>query len=563
MENRRTYREFSEEKWEQVRTHPYFERVRTEALEMGEKMLESEPLPLRFSDFHKFVTEGSRKPWANRSGPYFRRISCLFFCYMLTKDEKYIEPLVDAMWQVCDMETWASNAHVKEEMSILERRRFLELVSCGVGYKLAEILHFVGDKFPELAYRRIKEEIRFRIIDCYREKRGEKDYWWYTASNNWSAVCISMVVGTFFYLAEDEEIDAELDRFLATAQCFIDGMPDDGCCLEGKSYWDYGFSHYCVFASFMKEYTKGKIDLFANEKVKRIAGFQTRVAINDTQCISFSDAGSTYSPSTWLTHFIHSIYPDMPVPITKKPGYSPGWLQYALWCDPDVEGTGIPPSSYIFEGAQWFLHIGEKYSIAAKAGFNHEPHNHNDIGSFIISKNGRITFADPGGGEYVKTYFGAGRYTHLVTSARGHSVPIINGMIQCTGDEKSKVITAKEDRFTFTAENGYPAEVRETLSSFVRDFDCRPDALVLTDSFEFTEQPTSLVEQFVSLTPIEGENGRIVCGDTILTYNAELYDMELGSEDFRRNNGTTETLYWVRLSVKNPECKMHLEFTFE
>lgn len=563
MKKRDIFRQCNEEKWEQVRTHPYYERVRTEALELGEKLLAEEPLPLRFSDFHKFVTEGSRKPWAARSGVYLKRASCFFFCYMLTKDEKYIEPLVDVLWQICDMETWATNAHVKEESSTLERRRFLELVSCGIGYKLAEILYFVGDKFPELAYRRIKDEIRFRIIDCYREKRGENDYWWYTASNNWSAVCISLVFGTFVYLAEDEEIEAEIPRFLATAQCFIDGMPDDGCCLEGKSYWDYGFSHYCLFASFMREYTDGRIDLFKNEKVRRIAEFQTLVAINKTQCISFSDAGSTFSPSAWLTHFIHSVYPDTQVPSTKQPGYTPGWLQYVLWCNPDAAGYEIEPKSHIFEEAQWFLHVGEKYAVAAKAGKNKEPHNHNDIGSFIVSKNGAITFADPGGGEYVKTYFGAGRYTHLVTSARGHSVPIINGYIQCTGTEKSTVITAEENRFTFTAENGYPEELRETLKSFVRDLDCQSDALVLTDTFKFTEQPTSLVEQFVSLTPIEGENGRITCGDTILTYDPELFTLEFGSEDFRRNSGTTQTLYWVRLTAKELKTEMELRFTFE
>ena len=401
MRNREVFRNCYDEKWEQVRTAPYFEKVRTEALEMAEKLLESEPLPLRFSDFHKFVTEGSRKPWANRTAPYFKRMNCFFFCYMLTGDEKYIEPLVDVMWQICDMETWAANAHVKEEASITERRRFLELVSCGIGYKLAEILYYVGDKFPELAYRRIKEEIRYRIIDCYREKRGETDYWWYKASNNWSAVCISMVFGTFVYLAEDEEIEAELPRFLATAQCFIDGIPDDGCCLEGKSYWDYGFSHYCVFADLMRKYTCGEIDLFKNEKVKRIAHFQSLVAINETQCLSFSDAGSTYSPSAWLTHFIKSVYPDMPVPPIAPSGYNPGWLQYVLWRDPTLSGEKHVPKSHIFESAQWFIHVGDNYAVGAKAGFNHEPHNHNDVGSFMISKNGKITFADPGGGEYL------------------------------------------------------------------------------------------------------------------------------------------------------------------
>ena len=101
------------------------------------------------------------------------------------------------------------------------------------------------------------------------------------------------------------------------------------------------------------------------------------------------------------------------------------------------------------------------------------------------------------------------------------------------------------------------------MKSFVRDLDCGPDALTLTDTFEFTEQPTSLVEQFVSLTPIEGENGRITCGDTFLTYDPELYTMEFGSEDFRRNNGSTNTLYWVRITPRELSKSMKLEFRFE
>lgn len=557
------FRQNTEEKWEQVRNHPYYERVRTEAVAKGEELLTKEPLALKFSDYHKYVTEGTRKPHQRTAGVFSERMNTFFFCYMLTGDEKYIEPLVDAMWQICDRETWASPAHVREEAPILERRRFLDLGSCSMGYKMAEILYHVGDKFPELARRRIEAEIRFRIIDCYREKRGEKDYWWYKGTNNWSAVCISMVFGAFIYLATDEEIEAEIPRMLATAQCFIDGMPDDGCCLEGNSYWNYGFSHYCVFADFMREYTGGKIDLFKNEKVHRIAQFQSLVAINSHQCLSFSDAGLTYEPSAWLSHFIHSVYPDCPVPATNPPRFSSRWLQETLWCNPDYVGQPNVPKSHIFEDAQWFLYVGEKYALGAKAGKNKEPHNHNDVGSFLISKNDEITFVDPGTGEYVKDYFGSNRYTLLMPSARSHSVPVINGHLQCISEEKADVLCALENRFTFTCERGYPAECRETLASFVRDLNCTNDALILTDRFSFTECPTSLVEQFVSLKEIKGEGGELFCGDSRLTYNPELFDIEFSEENFTRNNGTVETLYTVRLSAKELSCEMTLEFKFD
>lgn len=557
------FRQNTEEKWEQVRSHPYFERVRAGALAKGEELLGKEPAALKFSDYHKFVTEGSRNPYMKAAGAFSERMNTFFFCYLLTGDEKYIEPLVDAMWQICDRETWSNPAHVREEAPILERRRFLDLTSCGMGYRMSEILYHIGDKIPELARRRIEAEIRFRIIDCYREKNGEKDYWWYKGTNNWSAVCISMVFATFLYLATDEEIEAEMPRFLATAQCFIDGMPDDGCCLEGNSYWSYGFSHYCVFADLMREYTGGKIDLFKNEKVKRIALFQSQVAVNSHQCLSFSDADLTYEPSAWLSHFIHSVYPDFPVPITNPPRFTTRWLQETLWCEPELVGEPNVPKSCIFEDAQWFLYVGEKYAVGAKAGKNREPHNHNDIGSFLISKNDEITFVDPGSGEYVKDYFGANRYLQLMPSARAHSVPEINGYIQTVGEEKSNVLCAKENRFTFTCDCGYPSELRDTMTSFVRDLDCREDSLILKDSFTFTECPTSLVEQFVSLKEITGEKGELYCGESRLTYDPELYDTEFLSENFTRKDGSVETLYTVRLSKKELSCEMVLEFKFD
>lgn len=563
MIKRNFFRECNEEKWDEVRTHPYFQAVREGVLANAEKLLAEDPPYLKFSDYHKFVTEGSRKAYGTPMGQYTKRMNVYFFCYMLTKDEKYIEPLVDIMWAICNLETWAINAHVKEEASILERRRFLDLGSCCLAHRMAEILYYIGDKFPELAYRRIYEEIRFRIIDNYIEKREPNAYWWYTASNNWSAVCISRVFGVFLCLATDEEIEAEMPRFLATAQCYIDGMPDDGCCAEGSGYWSYGFSHYMLFADLVRDYTDGKINLFDNEKVKRIATFYSHIAINNHQGLSFSDGGLSYAPSAWIMHKLKHIYPDMPVPHTPPPTHAEGVLRYVLWCDPNIAGSEHKLESYIFPIAQWFLHIGDKYSMGAKAGFNHEPHNHNDVGSFLISKNNEVTFCDPGCGEYIKSYFGAGRYTNLMPSARAHSVPIINGYIQCTGDEKGNLYRADPDHFTFSIQNGYPAECRATIDSVVRDLDCQPDALILTDTYKFIDEPSSVVEQFVSLMPIEGENGRLTCGGTVLTYDASLYDMEFGSEDFRRNNGAVNTLYWVRLSVKKLEKELALTFRFE
>ena len=562
MKKRNIFREFNDEKWEQVRRHPYYASLREATLLKAEELLATDPPCIKFSDFHKFVTEGIRSAYEAPFGQYTKRMNTYFFCYLLTGDEKYIDPLVDVLWSICDLETWAANSHVKDDAPIKERRRCLDLVSTMLGARISEILYYIGDNFPELAYRRIKEEVRFRIIDCYREKRDVNDFVWYTKPNNWSAVCAANVFATFLYLAEDEEINVEIPRFMATAQCFIDAFPDDGCCLEGTGYWKYGVSHYMIFATMLKEYTDGRIDLYQSEKVRKIAEFYNHAAINDHQGLSFSDGGLGYSPSAWIMHHLKRVYPDFMVPPIDPPTDSVKSLREVLWCDPDVDTCPNKPGSYSFPIAQWFIHVGDKYSVGAKAGCNNEPHNHNDVGSFLISKNNEVTFVDPGGEEYVKTYFSGSRYKHLMPSSRGHSVPVINGHLQCKGTTKSTVYTMTDDRFTFTLDNAYPEACRATLESAVRDFDCRSDKLVLTDTYKFTELPTSLVEQFVSLMPITGESGELHCGDSVLHYDPTLFDAEFGSESFRRNNGKENTLYWVRLAVKNLEKEITLKFEF-
>jgi catalase len=60
----------------------------------------------------------------------------------------------------------------------------------------------------------------------------------------------------------------------------------------------------------------------------------------------------------------------------------------------------------ILENAQWYMGSSKNgIGLAAKAGHNGEPHNHNDVGSFHIFKNGKMTLADIGCGEYDRDYY--------------------------------------------------------------------------------------------------------------------------------------------------------------
>ncbi len=552
------FSEFNPEKIEQIRNHPYYAKLRESVIKRAEYFMDNDPEVIKFSKIHLYETTGNREIFEGVHSDYQARLQNLLFAYVITDDDKYIEPLADIIWNICDMESWSIPAHVREYLPTVRRRRNLDLCSCLLGHRLAEAITYTKDKLPELVYRRAKEEITYRVIDAFADY-SEKEFWWYKVTNNWASVCISGVLGSYLCLADDAKIKEQLPRMIAIADNYLKGFKDDACCVEGYSYWIYGFSYFCVFAKLLYDYTDGEINYFANEKVHNIALFQQNVLMNERECLSFSDCPVSFNPEIWLSHFLKGIYPDMQLPeLPDECHTNPDeHLRLAFWTNPDIPKSTTKLVGHIFRDAEWFLHHGSTYALGAKAGHNNEFHNHNDVGSFLVSKGGRVTFCDPGGGEYTKDYFGPNRYSIFVTSGRAHSVPIINGECQSFGEREGHVEIFDSDRFKFSMKGGYEID---TLTSLVRDFECFEDSVRLTDTYEFSETPTSVTERFVSLLPIEEKDGTLICGDSVLVFDKDAFDVSFGSEVVPRKRADSETVYYVDLCLKNPKKQFELTF---
>ncbi len=549
----RLFREFNDEKWEQVRTHPYYEKLREGAAKKTEEYLATDPPRVKFSDIHLFATTGNRTVFQAVFNNYQSRMEHYFFMYLLTNDEKYIEPLADIMWNIMDFETWTIPAHVREELPEEARKRFLDLTSTIMAFRISEIIYFIGDKLPELVTKRAKYEVRYRLIDSFKSYKGG----WLSVTHNWSAVCCGATLAAYLYMAEKEEIDEQLPRLMEGINRYLSGFDDEGCCLEGIGYWNYGFSHFCLFASMLRDYTDGEIDLFKIPKVHEIAKFQQNSAINERQSISFSDAGIGFSANGWLSHFLKNEFPDIEIP-SIPPVNVPPVLRYVLWQDPNLADCKMNPKSKTFHEAQWFIYRSEPYNFVCKGGYNAEPHNHNDVGSFIISKNGRVTFTDPGTGEYTRQYFAADtRYGHLCCSSRGHSVPIINGCEQVIGRNKSTVYEDAENRYSFSMEGAYEIP---TLTSLKRSFACEADGITLTDEYTFSDKPESVVERFVSLTEITVDGDIATCGDSIVKFDPDIVEATVSEGTIERPK--SNKLWILDFKVKNPAENIKLTFTF-
>lgn len=549
------FKEFNEEKWEQIRNHPYYAPAVAVIRERTEEMLRTDPLRVKFSEIHLFATTGNRKIFERVYGDYRDRLNNYLFMYCLTKEQKYLDAYADILWNICDFESWSIPAHVGEDLTPQMRRVNLDLCSTIMGFRIAEGLYFIGDQLPELVRKRALYEVRHRVIESYAQNR----YWWMDCTNNWAAVCIAAVLATYLYAATEEEIQAQLPRMMETINCYLQGFDEEGCCLEGYGYWNYGFSHFCLFASLLREYTEGKINLFTEPKVSAIAHFQEKIAINDHQCISFSDCGSEFRPYDWLTHFLKKEYPDLAEIGFAQATATEGILRYLLWADPELAKGSFTPSSGMFARNQWFIYRSESYNMACKAGYNQEPHNHNDVGSFLISKNNRVTFTDPGGGEYSRQYFSAERYSILEPSSRSHSVPIINGKYQVEGKVKSEIYSAEEGHYAFSMENAYDIP---QLKQLKREFVCEADCMVLTDSYLFDTVPESVTERFISLEePCLTEEG-VQCGDSLLVFDPTVVKVKLGSERRMRGGKEAEPIYFTDLEVLHPQKELVLRVEF-
>ena len=119
-----------------------------------------------------------------------------------------------------------------------------------------------------------------------------------------------------------------------------------------------------------------------------------------------------------------------------------------------------------------------------------------------------------------------------------------------TGKNTSTIYTETPTEYGFTFEKSYNVP---TLTSLKREFKCKPDALKMVDTYEFSEQPESIVERFVSLHPFEETDEGIKCGDSLLVFDKSVADVSFSSEGLMRHGHREETVYILDLTLTAPE----------
>lgn len=475
---------------------------------------------LPYSRFKLFHETGDRLQYEDSEAGYFPRrgrltaFGVLAWLYERTED---IHELEDIIWAVCDEYTWSLPAHVERAAFThqLENDAWMvDLFAAETAYTLAEICFLLGDKIAPIVRLRVQRLINERVLD----RVLTADFNWMTATHNWAAVCAGSVgMAAMYALEDDERLSAVLARMLPAMDSFLSGFSADGACLEGIGYWKYGMSFFVSFAELLERRTQGRISLFSDPRVERIAAFQQKIYFPGGRTVCFSDGSNRSKWYPGMTFYLSRRFPGAALPPLSCCDLTYGTDHCYRWCyarsnlmwTGDTAPETMESRTCVLTDAQWFLgHSSTGAGVAAKAGHNDEPHNHNDVGSFQYYLDGQEMLSDLGSGEYTRQYFSDQRYDYFVCGSQGHSVPMIDGCTQRAGaDHRAKDVVLDESGIRMELADAYGLECLTSLRRSLM-FDEPTGALMLTDDFALDDHRHDVLERFITFGDITLEQGR-------------------------------------------------------
>lgn len=489
--------------WQRIASTPQLREQLAQVAEITEHARTS-PIPeLPEELYGEFERTGDRAAFESRYFERRRALTALAITALLEPDGD-TDALADLITAICDEPYWAVPAHVARDG--LDPRQTLDLFASETGSALAEIAALLGERLPAELVRRVRTEVIARVIEPYEQHT----YWWEDSPTNWAAVCAGSVALAAIQVCKPERVRALLPRLRASLRRSLDGYGDDGVCVEGFGYWRYGFGYYLVAVEAIDavlgpdpEGEPARAAEAARWPLRAFLSGRTLVTFADTWLEGTADAGLLAGADRRYGNVGVSA-PELTDPeIVDECGRWALALRSLCW----AVGGDVPQATELdrprwYPDARWLVVPEGAYSpigFAARAGHNGEPHNHNDLGSVVVVRGGRMLVADAGRGTYDREYFGPHRYDNPAAGSHGHSVPILDGVVQSEGGSaRAEVLHVDLDggetlEIDLTSAYPHPA-----LTRLVRRVERRGAQVMVTDRLTAVA-PIALTQRFVTL----------------------------------------------------------------
>ena len=513
---------------------------RNEIREMAETYAKI-PYPDRtLAGFLAFARTGDRQA---DEVPYFtrRRKLCAAMLNACVFPDTGTDDVAEGIRTLCGESTWVISAHnvnpIPGAPSAAEyplpdvRKPYIDLFSAQTGMILSLTASLLGkrlDRISPLIRERIRDEIRRRILDPFI---GTDDFWWMGFRrrdlNNWTPWILSnILVCAVLDPMPAVELAALLTRACGMLDRYLDVIPADGGCDEGAGYWNMAGGALLDCLTLMERITGGRMSFRKEEKIRNILRFPLKVWLGDGWFANFADCDARPFISGERLETAGRMLDDPALTAlgTRMRGTVADQLNdvphltralYLLFHEPAGQGlTAEAPEDTWLPDLQVRLVRRGCWTLACKGGHNAENHNHNDVGSFILFRDGEPAVVDAGNMVYTAKTFSEERYTLWNVQAGWHNLPVIGGHEEREGREHAaKNVKRMPDGMELDISAAYDeAAGAERLT---RSFTLREDGLVLTDEGRLrTAQTVTWV--FLLRDRPAWENGRITAGQLVI-----------------------------------------------
>jgi len=509
-----------------------------------ELILQPWPL-LPASLFAEYMRTGNR---SNYEEKYFRRrqnLAALVLAECMEYKGRCLDAIIDGLLCILEETTWSIPGHtLRREGDILQREdaETVGLFSCETAAVLAEALYLLADELEALSPTlviRIRRAVIDRIIAPVEE--DIERYWWSAGENNWTPWCASNILGAAAYVLDDRTRLARLihERLNPVVERFLEKYPKDGCCDEGPIYWGVSPGALLIYLEHLHALTAGEVIIYDEPLIHRMGGFITRAHLAGAWALNFADASARMKvrrapvyrygerigsePMKSLVHCAMRNWSEegdvSPVLGRRITGGDLCFMLRELFWIP----TDEPVGSLAKEKTVWYpltqvliaresKVASEGFILAAKGGHNAENHNHNDVGHFVLFRDGEPMIVDIGVGAYTAQTFGPRRYDIFCIRASAHNAPVVGGIEQRAGREFSasnvEFVEDSESRtLLLELAEAYPKEAG--LTSLRRRLRLDEDGVALTDTFALKGKK-AVELNFYTPTAVEEGDGSLL-----------------------------------------------------